>query len=68
MTLNGKSQGHTVYRENSAPVLFVLFALWSEGEFKTGLIELYIMDYIRKLESGLIQDWVNHSQTSIGRK
>ena len=32
--------------------IFALFALWSKGEFKTGLIDLYIKDYIRKLETG----------------
>ena len=29
-----------------------IFALWPEGEFKTGLILLSIKDYVRKLESG----------------
>ena len=46
--------------------IFALFALWPEGEFKTGLIELYIKDYIRKLDSGRIQDWANKFQNSIG--
>ena len=32
--------------------IFTLFALSPEGEFKTGLIESYIEDYIRKLGSG----------------
>ena len=27
-----------------------IFALWPEGKFKTGPIELYIKDYVRKLE------------------
>ena len=27
--------------------IFTHFALWPEGEFKTGPIELYIKDYIR---------------------
>ena len=48
--------------------IFVLFALSSEGEFKTGLIDLYRKDHIRKLESGRIQDPANQSQVSIGRK
>ena len=40
----------TLYRENFAPVFFfALFALWPEGVFKTGLIELFIKVYIRKL-------------------
>ena len=52
----------TVYRENFAPVfIFALFALWPEGEFKTGFIQLYIKVYVRKLDSGRIQDWVNQS-------
>ena len=54
----------TVYRENFAPVL--ISPLLPEGEFKTGLIELYIKDYIKKLESGRIQGWANLSQISIG--
>ena len=29
--------------------IFALLALWPEGEFKTGLIEIYLEDYIRKL-------------------
>ena len=42
-----------VYRENFAPVLCSpIFALLLEGEFKTGLIELFIKDYKRKLEIG----------------
>ena len=31
---------------------FTLLALWQEGEFKTGLIELYVKYYVRKYESG----------------
>ena len=31
--------------------IFALIALWPEGEFKTGLIELYVKEYVRKLES-----------------
>ena len=52
------------------PVFFSPFspALWPEGEFKTGQIELYIKDYMRKLEHGRIKDWVNQSQISKGRK
>ena len=48
--------------------IFALFVLWPEGKFKTGLIELCIKDYIRKLECGRIQEWANQSQNSIGRK
>ena len=36
-----------------------IFALWFEGEFKTGPVELYIKDYVRKLDGGQIQDWAN---------
>ena len=39
-----------------------------EDEFKTGLIELYIKGYIRKLKSWQIQDWANQFQISIGLK
>ena len=45
-----------------------IFALFQEGEFKTGLIELNIKDYIRKLKSGPIQDWANQLQISKGPK
>ena len=45
-----------------------IFAPSTEGEFKTGLIDLYRKDHIRKLESGRIQDPANQSQVSIGRK
>ena len=45
-----------------------IFALLSEGEFKTGWIELYTRAYIIKLERGRIQDWANQSQISVGRK
>ena len=40
------------------------------GESKTGIIELFkfIIDYIRKFESGRIQDWVNQFLVSIGQK
>ena len=55
----------TVYRENCTRFIFTL---WSEGDFKTGLIELYIKEYTRKLESWRIQDWANKFQISIGRK
>ena len=59
----------TVCRENFAHVLFFfLFTLWPEGEFKTGLIELYTKHYIRKQKSGQIQNWANQSQISIGQK
>ena len=48
--------------------IFALFALSSEGEFKTALIEFHIRDYIGKLDRGRIQDWANQSQISIRRK
>ena len=44
--------------------IFDLFALWRESEFKTGLIEVCTKDYIRKQESGRIQDWANQFQIS----
>ena len=45
-----------------------IFALWSEDEFKTGLvIGLYVNDYIRKLERERIQNWANQSYIFIGR-
>ena len=50
----------TVYRENFAPCfIFAIFAKWPKGEFKTEQIELYVMDYVGKLESGQIQEVVN---------
>ena len=57
------SQFHILYIQgNFRPhFIFALFALWPEGEFKTEPIELYIKDYVRKLESGRIQDWKNQS-------
>ena len=45
-----------------------IFALLPEGEFKAGLIEFNIKDYIRNGESGQIQDWANQSPIPIGRK
>ena len=48
--------------------IFALFALWLEGEFKTGPIELYIKDYLRQLDGERIQDWANQSWILIGRK
>ena len=40
-----------------------------QGGFKIELIKLPIKDYVRKLESGRIQDSANQSQiVSIGRK
>ena len=48
--------------------IFALFAHWPEGEFKTGLIQLYLLDYVGKLESGRIQEWANQSRIGIGRK
>ena len=47
--------------------IFNLFALWPEGEFKTGLIELCIKNYATNLERGQIQDWSNLFQISIGQ-
>ena len=41
----------TVNRENFTAVLFL-----PKGEFKTGLIELYLKDYVRKFEYGKIQE------------
>ena len=32
------------------------------------MILQYVMEYVRKLESGRIQDWANQSQICIGRK
>ena len=46
--------------------IFALFALWPEGEFKAGLIQSFIKDFVGKLVSGRIQDWVNQSHISIG--
>ena len=34
-----------------------LLALWPEGEFKTGLIQLYIKDYVRNFDSGEFKTW-----------
>ena len=39
-----------------------LFRPLTEGEFETGLIELCVKDYIRKLETGRIQGWANQFQ------
>ena len=36
--------------------IFALSGLLLEGKFKAGLIEFYMKDYIRKGESGQIQD------------
>ena len=55
-----ETEMYTVYREKIAPrFIFALFALCHVGEFKTGLIEISIKDYVRKFESGRIQDWAN---------
>ena len=48
--------------------IFALLALLPEGKFKTGLIELYLKDYMIKLYSGQIQDWANQFQISVGQK
>ena len=56
---------NTVYRTNFACFIFILRP---EGKFKTGLIELYVKDYVRKLERGQIQNWVNQSEICLGRK
>ena len=45
---------------------FALFTLWHEGEFKTGLIQSFLKDYVRKLVSGRIQNWANQFRISIG--
>ena len=37
--------------------IFALFALWPIGRIQTGLIELFMKDYLTKLESGQIQGW-----------
>ena len=74
MKLNDISFSHihrvTVYREISLQFYFtpLVFPLSLEGKFITGLIELYVKDYVRKSESGRIQDWVNQSQICIGQK
>ena len=50
-----KAKCNTVYRENSAPVLFFsLFALWHA--------------YVRKLENGQFQDRANQSKISVRGK
>ena len=48
--------------------IFALFTKRPKGKFKTGQIELYVMDYVGKLESGQIQEVVNQSWIRIGRK
>ena len=50
--------------------IFSLFTLQHESQFKTGLIELNTKesDFVKKLESGQIQDLVNQSQISTGWK
>ena len=63
-----------LYSQREAPLYCIqgkfspFSPFWHEGEFKTGLILLFIDIYVRKLESGRIQDLVNQSQSSIGRK
>ena len=54
------------WQEKNHPVLFS--PSWPKAKFKTGLIEVYGKDYVRKLESWWIQDWVNQSQICIGQK
>ena len=44
------------------PILFLPF------DQRAGLIELYVKDYVRKLESGQIQNWVNQSENYLGQK
>ena len=70
-----RRQSNKVALGNSFSILYTgkisprfIFALWPEGEFKIGLIELYIKGYIRKLGNGRIQDLANQFQNSIGRK
>ena len=36
-----------------------IFALWPYSEFKAVPIELYVKDYVRKLESGRIWNWAH---------
>ena len=48
--------------------IFDLIVLWSEGEFRTGLIESYIKECVTKVESGRVQDLANQSQISVGWK
>ena len=46
-----------IYNKKFRPrFIFALFALWPEGEFETGLIEI-IKDYVKKFSSGRIQVW-----------
>ena len=47
---------HTSNEENFDPV------------FKTGQILLYLTDYVTRLESGCIQDWVNQLHVCLERK
>ena len=35
--------------------IYTFFAFWLESKFKTGLVELFVKDYVRKLENGRIQ-------------
>ena len=41
--------------------IFALFTLWPKGQIKTGHIEFHTKDYVRKLGTGQIQDWMNQS-------
>ena len=48
---NRSDFGHSVYCIQSGKISSrFIFALWPEGEFKTGLIELHIKYHVRKLE------------------
>ena len=48
--------------------IFALFALRLVGEFKTERIESDVKDYVRKLKSRRIQDWVKVSYLYISKK
>ena len=65
---NGDASKYCIQGNFRPRFIFAHFAHRLEGEFKTGLIESYIKDCIRKYESGRIQDWANQSRISRGRK
>ena len=50
------------------PNLFSPFSPSVRGRIQTGRIEFYIKIYIKKLEKGRIQEWVNQFQIPVGRK
>ena len=45
---------YCIQRKFGPHFIFALFAIWPEGEFKTGPIELYTKDHARKFEKGRI--------------